>query len=117
MTAISIPGRPRSAREMEMVASMRPCNACGDRSEADWYVNAREGGWSVSGSCPACGEARQFLFDGGQLLEPEPAAFELGGPEPSTVLDAMALELEIAFPSRGWFRTIRRRRSTRNTGG
>ncbi len=91
-----MPGTPRSLQEMDFVAGMRACAACGDRSALRWS-NARSGTvWRTHARCPSCGAERIYVFASDKDLSAvQPVELELG-PGPSTVFEARELIAEIA---------------------
>lgn len=89
-------GEPRSVAEMEFVAAMHPCEACGERRPIALRVGGIAGRWILRGTCPRCASAREFVFHSARDLIAEPhATLELGGPEPSRILPPEALLAEI----------------------
>lgn len=99
---IQVPGSLRSAVEMAYVIEATPCPGCGAHNAIDDYElksgMSERGGDEIFmfGACPACGEARAFHFhapDGAFSADVD--AFELGGPQPSTVLDPHQLMVEL----------------------
>lgn len=91
-----ISGRPRSLAEMDFVAGMYPCEACGDRQPLAWKTGGSPPVWTVRADCPRCATPRMYVFDSDDdLIEAEHPDLELGGPEPSAILDPLALLGEI----------------------
>jgi uncharacterized protein YjbI with pentapeptide repeats len=93
---VEIAGRPRSLAEMQFVAGLRPCTACGDHRPVEWYTGGRGAAWTLSGGCPRCAtrHSYEFVCDGDPITAGH-GELELGGGEPSTVLDPYALVAEI----------------------
>ena len=88
-------GAPRSIAEIEFVAGTQPCELCGT-----WGVTTRigHGGgvWRVRARCTRCGAERSYeLPFERDLVDEEPPDLELGGPEPSQLLEPYALLREI----------------------
>ncbi|HEX8114283.1 MAG TPA: hypothetical protein VF516_41420, partial [Kofleriaceae bacterium] len=109
---VEVPGRPRSLAEMQFFAGLRPCAACGDHQPVAWRVGSwcarPEGGlrtgadrgqgarWTLRGACTRCATQRSFEFVcEGDPIEAVHGDLELGGAEPSTVLDPYLLVGEI----------------------
>jgi len=93
---MDIAGEPRSVAEMEFVAALYPCEACGDDRPIATQVGGAGGRWILRGTCPRCASAREFVFHSARdLIEVEHAELELGGPEPSRILAPAALLAEI----------------------
>jgi hypothetical protein len=93
-----IAGSPRSSLEMAFVAGMRPCKHCGVRSDLPWSSWRLDDGtvWRTDARCAGCGKERAYLFRSElDLPSIEPPIYELGGPEPSTVMSADELVREI----------------------
>jgi uncharacterized protein YjbI with pentapeptide repeats len=81
---------------MEFVAGMHPCEACGSWEPLRWQTIGSGSVWTVSGRCPRCSGERSYVFQGeASLNEVQPPTGELGGPEPSQLVDARALVLEV----------------------
>jgi uncharacterized protein YjbI with pentapeptide repeats len=93
---VEIAGRPRSLAEMLFVAGLLPCSACGDHRPVEWHAGGRGATWTLRGACPRCATQHSFEFicDCDPIAAPH-AELELGGGEPSTVLDPHTLVLEI----------------------
>lgn len=91
-----IHGRPRSLAEMDFVAGMHPCDACGSWEPATWRTGGSGDVWTVRANCPRCDAERMYVFSSSEdLTEAEHPDLELGGPEPSEVLDPYALMREL----------------------
>jgi uncharacterized protein YjbI with pentapeptide repeats len=99
---IQVPGSLRSALEMAYFIEAAPCPRCGAHNAVDDYdlksgISERGGDEIfMFGECPACGAARAFHFhapDGAFSADVD--VFELGGPQPSTVLDPHQLMAEL----------------------
>jgi uncharacterized protein YjbI with pentapeptide repeats len=93
---VDIAGTPRSLAEMQFVAGLRPCRACGDHRPVEWHAGGHGDTWTLRGACPRCATQQIFQF----VCDRDPIAvrhgeLELGGSEPSTVLDPHTLVLEI----------------------
>jgi uncharacterized protein YjbI with pentapeptide repeats len=93
---VEVPGRPRSLAEMQFFAGLRPCTACGDHQPVAWRAGGQGAGWTLRGACVRCATQRTFEF----VCDRDPVdavhgELELGGAEPSTVLDPHALVGEI----------------------
>ena len=93
---IAVAGSPRSLAEMDFVAGMRPCEACGDWRPVAWRTGGTGDEWIVRAACPRCANERTYLFHSAiDLVDVDVADLELGGPEPSTVLEPYDLVREI----------------------
>lgn len=93
---IAIAGSPRSLAEMDFVAGMRPCEVCGDWRPVAWRTGGTGDEWIVRAACPRCANERAYLFHSAiDLVDVDVADHELGGPEPSTVLEPYDLVREI----------------------
>ena len=83
---------------MAFVAGMRACKHCGDRSDlswSSWRLDDRTA-WRTDAKCTRCRTERAYLFRSElDLPSIEPPIYELGGPEPSTVMSAKELVREI----------------------
>jgi hypothetical protein len=92
-----IEGNPRSVFELAFVAGMRPCKHCRQYSDVQWSSWRIEGDtWRTDGECGRCGKERAYLFRSQiDLPSIQPPLYELGGPEPSTVMSATDLIQEI----------------------
>src|SRR5688572_7528860 len=88
-------GAARSIMEMLYVANMAACEWCGDGRPVSYRVTATGERWVLNGPCVRCRTERQVVFRGAVELDYAPRALELGGPEPSSVLDPWALIAEI----------------------
>ena len=96
MPPIPLSGVPRSLAEMMFVAGMRACEQCGSWEALRWQTTGSGSVWTVSGRCPRCASERSYVFQGEpSLFEVQPPAGELGGAEPSQLVDARALVLEV----------------------
>ena len=100
---IDIDGEPRSVMEILFAVGLRPCVACGSRELGALEVR---GGGPVriyAAPCRRCGARREVRFrvrrEPGSL--PSPSRFELGGPEPSSIIKPLELveELERIGPT------------------
>jgi hypothetical protein len=86
---------PRSLKEIEFAASLRPCAACGDRAPLRWHSSGGFGAWRTHAVCP-CGELRMYEYTCDlDLHAVEPKHHELGGREPSTIIEPGELIAEI----------------------
>ena len=93
---VEIAGEPRSLAEMDFVAGMRPCEACGDWRPVAWRTGGTGATWIVRGTCPRCANERAYAFASARdLVEVEPAFPELGGDVPSAVVEPYDLLREI----------------------
>ena len=94
---IRIAGEPRSIEEIEFVAGMHPCEACGDRREVAWRIGGHGATWIASARCARCGSERGVELECARdLLQAErPAPGELGGRAPSAVLEPIELVREL----------------------
>jgi uncharacterized protein YjbI with pentapeptide repeats len=91
-----LPGTPRSLAEMDFVAGMRPCEGCGDRQLLAWRTGGSGSRWTVRATCPRCSTVREYEFEcADDLVDARPPHGELGGREPSRVVDPGALVQEI----------------------
>jgi uncharacterized protein YjbI with pentapeptide repeats len=93
---VEIAGTPRSLAEMLFVAGLRPCSACGDHRPVEWHAGGRGAEWTLRGACSRCATQNSYAF----VCDADPIAarhaeLELGGSEPSTVLDPHTLVTEI----------------------
>jgi uncharacterized protein YjbI with pentapeptide repeats len=80
---------------MEFVAGMRPCEVCGCWEPVRWQTTGSGSVWTVSARCPRCAGERAYVFQGEfSLFEAQPRAGELGGVDPSRLVDARALAAE-----------------------
>jgi uncharacterized protein YjbI with pentapeptide repeats len=96
MTVTAVAGTPRSLAEMDFVAGMRPCEACGDWRPIAWRTGGTGDEWIARASCPRCANERAYLFHSAiDLVDVEVADLELGGTAPSTVLEPYDLVREI----------------------
>lgn len=106
-TRETVPGTPRSLRELAFVAGMRACTACGDHSDLPWQTQCCDAGWLTRATCPACGTERVYVFANPSavrqarvedlpedLADIDPPELELGE-GPSSLIDAKALRAEI----------------------
>ena len=94
---MDIPGEPRSLAEMDFVAALTPCEACGQRSAHPLELAGGDGRWVLHGACAHCARPRELVFHAAR--DPRatpPAALELGGPEPSVILTPAVLLGELA---------------------
>lgn len=93
---MEVPGRPRSLAEMQFFAGLRPCAACGDHQPVHWRTGGQGARWTLSGACVRCATRRSFEFVCDRdPVEAAHGELELGGAEPSTVLDPHALVGEL----------------------
>ncbi|HEX7704809.1 MAG TPA: pentapeptide repeat-containing protein [Kofleriaceae bacterium] len=93
---IVITGTPRSLFEMEFVAGMFACETCGDWHPVDWRTGGTHADWLVHAACPRCASERAYAFRSEiDLIDVEVADLELGGPEPSQILEPFELVREI----------------------
>jgi uncharacterized protein YjbI with pentapeptide repeats len=93
---ITVAGSPRSLAEMDFVAGMRPCEVCGDWRPVAWRTGGTGAEWITRAACPRCANERAYLFHSAEdLVDVEVADLELGGAEPSTVLEPFDLVREI----------------------
>jgi uncharacterized protein YjbI with pentapeptide repeats len=93
---IAIAGTPRSLAEIEFVAGMAACEACGDARPLDWRIGGHGETWIATATCPRCASERAFAFEtAADLAEVEVPYLELGGPTPSAVLEPYDLVREI----------------------
>ena len=93
---MEVPGRPRSLAEMQFFAGLRPCPACGDHQPVAWRTGGQGARWTLRGACTRCATQRGFEFVCDRdPIEAAHGELELGGAEPSTVLDPHALVGEI----------------------
>ena len=93
---IAIRGTPRSVAELRYVAGTRACEACDDRSPIAWTIDAHGPQWIATGRCLHCGSERTYAFEGDrELAKRIPPTGELGGREPSTILDPYDFMREI----------------------
>lgn len=93
---IHVAGSPRSLAEIDFVAGMRPCEGCGDWRPVAWRTGGTGGEWIVRAACARCAYERAYAFTSAiDLVDVEVADLELGGPEPSTVMDPYELVREI----------------------
>ncbi len=92
-----IRGEPRSTFELAFVAGMRACRHCGTFSDVSWSSwHVRDDVYRSDGECGGCGKERAYLFQSElDLVEIQPPTYELGGPEPSTLMSATELVREI----------------------
>lgn len=93
---MDIAGTPRSLAEMLFVAGLSPCSACGDHRPVEWHAGGHGATWTLRGACPRCATQHSYEF----VCDRDPIAaghgeLELGGGEPSTVLDPHTLVQEI----------------------
>lgn len=81
---------------MMFVAGLRPCGACGDHRPFEWHAGGRGSTWTLRGACPRCATQHhvEFICDR-DPIEAVHGELELGGREPSSVLDPRALVVEI----------------------
>jgi uncharacterized protein YjbI with pentapeptide repeats len=93
----AIGGLARSLAELNFAAGLRVCEHCGAHEPGDWRVLPQPGHWYwVHAPCPQCRAERGYTFHAdGDLIGRRPANWELGGPEPSTVLTPAQLAAEI----------------------
>ncbi|MBA3499711.1 MAG: hypothetical protein M4D80_13475 [Myxococcota bacterium] len=96
-TGERIEGNPRSLIELAFVAGMRECRHCRAHSDVSWSSwRVQDGLYRSDGECGGCGKERAYLFRSElDLADIEPPLYELGGPEPSTVMNATDLVREI----------------------
>jgi uncharacterized protein YjbI with pentapeptide repeats len=81
---------------MQFAAGLRPCTACGDHRPIDWHAGGQGASWTLTGACARCATQATYRFVCDRdPIEVAHAALELGGPEPSTVLDPHTLVAEI----------------------
>jgi uncharacterized protein YjbI with pentapeptide repeats len=93
---MDITGEPRSVAEMEFVAGLHACEACGDARPLDWRVGGEGTRWMLRAACPRCATPRQFVFHSARDLIAAPhGRLELGGAEPSAILSPAELVAEI----------------------
>ncbi len=93
---MEVPGRPRSLAEMQFFAGLRPCAACGDHQPVRWGTGGHGARWTLRGACVRCATRRSFEFVCDRdPIEAAHGELELGGAEPSTVLDPHALVGEL----------------------
>src|SRR5260221_13696952 len=96
MAVTEIAGEPRSLAEMDFVAGLRPCEACGARGRVAWRTGALGDVWPVYAACPRCATERGFAFrSAADLADVEPAPLELGGAAPSRIVEPFELVSEI----------------------
>ena len=75
---------------------MRPCEACGDWRPVAWRIGGVGATWIVHAACPRCATERAYAFSCERdLVEIVPPELELGGPDPSEVIEPFELEREI----------------------
>jgi len=87
---------PRSTIEMEFFAGMRPCEACGDWRTVEWKIGGTGADWTVHAACPRCANERAYAFRSEvDLVEVDVPDLELGGADPSDILDPFELVREI----------------------
>jgi uncharacterized protein YjbI with pentapeptide repeats len=81
---------------MQFVAGLRPCSACGDHRPVEWHAGGRGTTWTLRGACPRCAtrSSLEFVCDRDPIAASH-AELELGGSEPSTILDPHTLVAEI----------------------
>lgn len=97
---IHVPGTPRSAVEMAFVLEATPCPSCGAHTGGEFDYrggDSTRGGQEgiLSAPCAKCGTLRELHFhEQGDLFAATPEAYELGGPDPSTVMDPGQLMTE-----------------------
>ncbi|MFT3700331.1 MAG: pentapeptide repeat-containing protein [Kofleriaceae bacterium] len=92
---IVIAGEPRSLQEMDFIAGMYPCEACGDWRPVAWRTGGTGSEWLVRAACPRCASERAFSFTSAQdLTEADPADNELGDGT-STILEPFDFVREI----------------------
>lgn len=93
---IAIAGTPRSLAEIEFVAGMAACEACGDTRPLAWRIGGHGETWIASATCPRCASARAFAFQAtDDLADVDVPYLELGGRLPSQVLEPYDLVREI----------------------
>jgi uncharacterized protein YjbI with pentapeptide repeats len=81
---------------MQFFAGLRPCAACGDHQPVGWRAGGQGARWTLRGACTRCATQRSFEFAcEGDPIEAVHGELELGGAEPSTVLDPHALVGEV----------------------
>jgi uncharacterized protein YjbI with pentapeptide repeats len=87
---------------MVFFAGLRACTACGDHRPIDWRAGGHGATWTLRGACARCATQRSFAFTCHRDRDPDPieaegehGELELGGREPSTVLDPRMLVGEI----------------------
>jgi len=93
---VEIAGEPRSLAEMDFVAGMRPCEGCGDWRPVAWRIGGVDHEWIVRGTCPRCATERAYGFTCERdLVDVVPRDLELGGAEPSRIVEPYELVCEI----------------------
>src|SRR5262249_20618561 len=96
MAVTEIAGEPRSLAEMDFVAGLRPCEACGDWRLVAWQTSAHGDVWTVRAACPRCATERAYAFRSHvDLAELEPGPLELGRAAPSAIVEPYELVREI----------------------
>jgi uncharacterized protein YjbI with pentapeptide repeats len=96
MAVTEIAGEPRSLAEMDFVAGLRPCEACGDWRLVAWRTSATGDTWTVHAACPRCATERAYAFhSSADLAAIEAPPLELGGPAPSALVEPFELVREI----------------------
>ena len=95
-TGTRIHGRPRSLAEMDFVAGLYPCTACGERVPVITKTGGSGSVWNLHVRCGRCSAPRMFVFStDADVTEADHPDLELGGPEPSDILDPYQLIAEI----------------------
>ncbi|CAN5607898.1 hypothetical protein BH11MYX1_BH11MYX1_07730 [soil metagenome] len=96
MPVTEIAGAPRSLFEIEFVAGLCPCDACGDQRLVAWRTGGFGGEWIVRGACPRCATERSYAFRSPlDLVTVDVGDLELGGAEPSRILEPFELVREV----------------------
>jgi uncharacterized protein YjbI with pentapeptide repeats len=81
---------------MQFFAGLRPCAGCGDHQPVAWRAGGQGERWTLRGACVRCATQRSFEFACDRdPVEAVHGELELGGAEPSTVLDPHLLVGEI----------------------
>jgi len=90
------PGSPRSTAELRFFAGMRPCEVCQSERAVDWQIGGSGTRWRVHGRCPRCSAERSYEFEcADDLVRVRAPDGELGGREPSTIIDPFAFMQDI----------------------
>lgn len=92
---IVIAGTPRSLAEIEFVAGMAPCEACGDSRPIDWKIGGGGDTWIASAVCPRCASLREFAFATAEDLADIDVPFLELGAGPSQILEPYDFVREI----------------------
>ncbi len=96
MPVTEIAGAPRSLFEIEFVAGLRACEACGDHRPVAWRTGGFGGTWTVRAACPRCAVERSYAFRSAlDLVTVRVADLELGDHEPSRILEPFDLVREV----------------------